>query len=961
VKLFRFLCMFSIFAIFMHKVGYATNLVKISPNDTAINLSHALLIFLNQGKNFQISTTPGPDGIVRRIEVEANDEHPTGNWAAFSIMNPTDEQIDRLIVAPHYRLVKSGFLQPDLGSIRIQSITPSEGFALDRQKTTPNSDVFRLTINPRAVITLVAELSSPKLPQLYLWEPESYKDTINSYTLYHGILLGISGLLALLLTILFVVKGTSLFPASAAFAWAVLSYICIDFNFLNKLFDLGSNHEPIWRAGTEAALATTILIFLFTYLHLHRWHYQFSYGIVLWILALCGLGGLAVFNPVLASGIARLSLGLIAVIGIILIGSFSFQKYDRAIMLVPTWLLFLLWLAGAYAAVTGYLDNDVVQPALAGGLVLIVLLIGFTVMQHAFSGGGINQGLFSNLERQALAIMGTDNIVWDWDVSRDQVITSPDLASYLGSSAKRLAGPMRNWLPAMHTEDKDRFRIALDSILDTRSGRLGETFRLRSGDGQYRWFSLHARPIIGTDGEIIRCIGMMVDVTKLKRTEERLLQNSIQDTLTGLPNKQLFLDRLQNYCNIAVIDKNIRPTLLVIDFDNFRSVNTRYGMSIGDTFLLIVARRLSRHLKPIDTLCRLSADRFAFLLLSENDLSQVASFTISLKKTLSTPIIFSRRKIHLTPSIGLLPWRKEDIGAEERLNDAILAMYHAKYNGGDRIEPFQPAFRTMDIKKKSMEEALHQALIKKKLKVVYHPVFKISDASIVGLGARLHWNHPSRGILPVQDFIAAAENANLTMSIMRFILSRVSVDIAFVSERFIGNEFFISINIPSAQFICQELLNSFQSILVRTPLKKGQLQIELPERIIMQNPELSFSLFQRLKGFGIGLVFDKFGTGCSSLDCFSRFPFDMIKLDQSTFNGEKPKQKVMLKSLIRMAHDLNLYVIADGVENQDIAFLLKDMNCDYLQSNTFCDPMTINDVINLLERHQKLNNKHRSR
>lgn len=932
--------------------AYAVEPIKISPDDTALDLSRAVQIYLNQGKSFQISTAPGPDGIVRRIEVQANDERPAGNWAVFSIANPTDEQIDRLIVAPHYRLARSGLLTPDLGSIRIQSITPSEGFTLDRQAS-PDSDVFRLTINPGAVITLVAELGSSELPQLYLWEPEAYKDTINSYTLYRGILLGISGLLALLLTILFVVKGTSLFPATAAFAWAVLAYICVDFNFLNKLFEIAPSHEPIWRAGTEVALAASMLIFLFAYLHLHRWHYHFSFGAVLWILALCGLGGLAVFDPVHAAGIARVSLGLTALTGVILIGYLSFRSYDRAIMLIPTWLLIIFWLVGAYAAVTGRLDNDIVQPALAGGLVLIVLLIGFTVMQHAFSGGVINQGLFSDLERQALAVMGTDNVVWDWDVTRDRVVTSPDLARYLGSAAKNLAGPMRNWLPAMHTEDRDRFRISLDSILDMRGGRLSETFRLRSGDGQYCWFSLHARPVIGADGEIIRCVGMMSDVTKMKKAEERLLQNSIHDSLTGLPNKQLFLDRIQNYCNFAAVDDTIRPTLLVIDFDNFRSINRRYGISVGDTFLLAIARRLSRHLKPLDTLCRLSADRFVFLLISQNNLSKVAAFTLALKKTLSMPITFAKHEIRLTTSIGLLPWMGGEARAEERLNDAVLAMYHAKYNGGNRVEPFQPVFRTAGIEKGSMEEELRQALEKKELDIVYHPVFDISNVGIVGFETTLQWDHPARGIINIQDFIAAAEHAELTMPITQFVLARAANDIAYISERFPGHKFFISANIPSAQLIRPELLNGFQSILVRTPLKAGQLQIAFSETVLMQNPELAFSLLQRLKALGIGLVLNNFGTGYSSLNYFSRFPFDMIKLDHSMFNGEKPKQKIVLKSLIGMAHDLGFKVIAGGVENENTALMLKDACCEYLQSNTFCEPMEINEAIMLLEKHQQ--------
>ncbi|WP_272939433.1 7TMR-DISMED2 domain-containing protein, partial [Brucella neotomae] len=180
--------------------------IKISKEDTALDLSRAVELLRNKGESVQVSTMPGPDGIVRRIEVQSDQNaNASGDWAAFSIANPTDEQIDRLIVAPHFRLVGSGVIWPDLGSPRIASITPSEGFALDRQPSA-DADVFRITLNPGSVITFVAELSSHNLPQLYLWEPEAYKDMVNSYTLYRGILLGISGLLALFLTILFVVK-----------------------------------------------------------------------------------------------------------------------------------------------------------------------------------------------------------------------------------------------------------------------------------------------------------------------------------------------------------------------------------------------------------------------------------------------------------------------------------------------------------------------------------------------------------------------------------------------------------------------------------------------------------------------------------------------------------------------------------------------------------------------------------
>lgn len=930
--------------------GRAVEPIKISSDDVALNLSRAVQIYLRQGKTFRVSTAPGPDGIIRRIEVQANDERGVGNWAVFAIANPTDEQIDRLLVAPHYRLAGSGILKPDLGSIRIRSITPSEGFALDRQAS-PDSDVFRLTINPGAVITFVAELGASELPQLYLWEPEAYKDTVNSYTLYHGILLGISGLLALLLTVLVVVKGTSLFPTTAVFAWAVLAYICVDFNFFNKIFDTAPEHELIWRAATEVALAAGLSAFLFAYLHLHRWHNHFRFGGFVWICALLGVIALIFFDPIRAAGLARLLLGLIAIIGAGLIGYFSFRGYDRAIMLIPTWLLFIIWLVGAYAAVSGQLDNDIVQPALAGGLVLIVLLMSFTVMQHAFAGGGVNQGLFSDLERQALAVMGTDNIVWDWDVSRDKVITSPDLSVFLGSAARNLAGPMRNWLPGMHSEDRDRFRAALDAILDKRGGRLDQTFRLRSGDGQYHWFSLHARPVIGNDGEIIRCVGMMEDVTKTRKVEERLLKNAVYDGLTGLPNRQLFLDRLQNYCNLARVNEQIRPTLLVIDFDNFHSVNRRFGMSVGDTYLLAVARRLSRHLKPLDSLCRLSGDRFALLLVSENNLSNVAAFALNLKKAVSMPISFANHEVKLTSSIGLLPWINDSTAAEERLNDAILAMYQAKYNGGDRIEPFQPALRSVLTADGTMEKELAAALQRQELRPVYMPIFNIKRGDIVGLEAGLEWDHPARGLLNIRDFMAGMENGGLVMDIARFMLAQTARDISRIEEHFPGRKIFVSVNIPTPQLISADLLPCVQSVLVHNPLKKGQMQIEFSENMLEQNPELALSLAEKLQGLGIGVMLNNFGAEHASLYYLTRFPFDKIQLDSSLIQEDLARSRILLKPLIGMAREIGATIIADGVENEDTALMLQKMGCHYIKSYSFCDSLEIDAALTMLEKH----------
>jgi diguanylate cyclase (GGDEF)-like protein/PAS domain S-box-containing protein len=922
--------------------------ISIDREDIALDLSGAVEIYRDQGQNFQVSTAPGIDGIVRRIEVEALDEGSSGDWAVFALANTTDQQLDRLIVAPHFRLVGSGLLWPDLGSNRLAAITPSEGFALDRQAS-DDADIFLVTLNPGSIVTFIAELSSPRLPQVYLWEPEAYKDTINSYTLFRGIVIGIAGLLALFLTILFVVKGTSMFPATAALSWAVLAYICIDFGFLNQVFNISAGNEQLWRASTEIALAATFVVFLFTYLNLNRWHLHFSYGALAWVLALALLVGVAFFDPSIASGIARFSFALTAIAGIGLIAYLSFQGYDRAIMLVPSWLMILVWLVGSWMAVTGMLDNDIVQPALGGGLILIILLIGFTVMQHAFAGGALHQGLFSDMERQALAITGSGDTVWDWDVPRDRIVTKPDISRQIGLAANALTGPARNWLPALHADDRDAFRTTLDVILEHRRGRVSQAFRLRGADGHYHWFSLRARPVIGSDGEIIRCVGTLVDVTEQKKAEERLLHDAVHDNLTGLPSRELFINRLETVISIAKTEESVRPTVIVIDIDRFKQVNDGLGISAGDTILLTIARRLHRLLKPRDSLSRIGGDQFALLLLSEQDPARIAGVADAIRQTVSAPITFAKREIVLTASVGLISWNSSQSSADDMMKDAELAMHQAKRFGGDRIEPFRPAFRSVGTDRLQLESDLRRAIELRQVRLAYQPIVRLEDRSIAGFEALLRWEHPRRGTIPPADFIPVAESCGLIVQLGLFAMQQAADDLASWLKQIGDVPLSVSVNLSSRQLIRRDLVGDVRSVIARSNLRPRSFRLELTESLVMDNPEQSAHVLDKLKQIGIGLSLDDFGTGYSSLAYLTRFPFDTIKIDKSFIDDASPKRSVLLRSMVNMAHELGLSVVAEGVADESDALELRQMGCEYVQSFMFGQPIAADAAMRLLK------------
>jgi diguanylate cyclase (GGDEF)-like protein/PAS domain S-box-containing protein len=924
----------------------AVESVNVRLDAAAIDLTAATERQKTETDRIQVSTAPGPDGIVRRIEVRAREGN--NNWAVFALTNNSDEQIDRLIVVPHYRMVGSGLIWPDLGLSRIAGITPSSGDRPLRQEST-TSDIFRVTLDPGTVITFVAELRTDKLPQIYLWEPDFYKDKVNSFTLYQGIVIGIAGLLALFLTILFVVKGSVMFPAAAALGWAVLIYIGIDFGFWGKVFDMSAGAERVWRACGEAILSATLLVFLFAYLNLSRWHVRYAHITIAWLAALAALTAVAVFDPAVAAGIARMSLAGIAVFGLALVIYLSTHGFDRAVLLIPTWLLLVVWTLGAGLAVTGFVTNDIIGPALLGGLVLIVMLIGFTVMQHAFA-GGITHGIVSDVERRALALTGAGDMIWDWDVSADKVFTSPETEQLLGLKRGVLEGPAAQWLDVLHPLDRDRFRSSLDGVIEQRRGRLTQDFRLRAADGHYLWFALKARPVVGSDGEVVRLVGTLTDVTDFKNAEERLLFDAVHDNLTGLPNRELFIDRMEASFAYARSDPQIRPSIILIDLDRFKQVNDSVGIAVGDSILLTIARRLGRLLKPQDTLARLSGDQFALILVSEREPARIVAFAETMRRALRAPIAFNDREIFITASIGLALAENQPHRTEEVLKDAELAMYYAKRIGGDRIEIFKPAMRSRKTDRLTMESELRRAIEREEIKVLYQPIVRLEDRAVAGFEALARWDHPKMGRLSPAEFISIAEEIGLIVDLGLFVLDRTARQLVIWQAASKGREpIFASVNVSSRQLLRHDLIQDLRGVLARNTVARGTLKLEITESLVMENPEHAAQILTRIRELGAGLSMDDFGTGHSSLAYLQRFPFDTIKIDQSfvrtTTRGTRP---VILRSIISMAHDLGMEVVAEGAETDSDAVELYQLGCEYAQGFAFGEPMSAQAAQDLL-------------
>ncbi len=930
--------------------AFSIESVRVPQAARAIDLTHVVEKHYSQSDRLQVSTAPGADGIVRRIEVGAREAGSRPNWIVFALTNDTDEQIERLIVAPHFRLQGSGVIWPDLGSNRISAITASQGFPPEAEDS-DDADVFRLTLDPGTTVTYVAELRTPNLPQLYLWEPDAYKEKVTSLTLYRGIVIGIAGLLALFLTIVFVVKGAVIFPAAAALAWAVLAYVCIDFGFWDKIFGSDANTDRIWRAGAETVLSATLVVFLFAYLNLNRWHVRAWHVAALWLLILLDLAGLAVFDAPVAAGVARISLATVAVVGFVLVLYLASHGFDRAIMLIPTWFLLVVWVATAGFAVAGWMTNDLVSPALVGGLVLIVMLIGFTVMQNAFATGGFAHGALSDVERKALAMTGANEIVFDWDVPADHIYVSPDAEAALGLERGGLEGAASSWLALLHPFEQDRYRACLDALLEQRRGRINQDFRLRGADGHYLCYRLRARPVVGPDGEVIRVVGTLTDVTDERNAQERLLHDAVHDNLTGLPNRELFFDRLEAALVFARMDKDVHPTVLVIDIDRFRQINEQVGIAMGDSILLTVAHRLTRLLQPQDTLARLHGDTFAIILASETHAEHVVNLADSVRRSLATPVRFTDREIALFASIGIALYDQQiHPGADDMLEDAEIAMRHAKRAGGNRIEVFRPSMRTQRSDRLTLEADMRRALERGEVKVFFQPIVRLEDRTIAGFEALLRWDHPRLGRLEPSQFIPIAEQTGLIIDMGLLALERTARELAAWQRALaVDPPIFASVNVSSRQLLRHDLLRDVKSVLMHHDVIKGSLKLELTESLVMENPEHAAQMLTRIKELGAGLSLDDFGTGYSSLAYLQRFPFDTIKIDRSFVKQSgKGARPIILRSIISLAHDLGMDIVAEGAETEADAIELYQLGCGYAQGYAFGRPISAQEARRLV-------------
>lgn len=947
-------------ALALPRQAEALEAIVIGPDQERIDITLLGELYEGRGDRLSVETAAGHDGVAGRMSVSAKTDGTNPNWAVFALNNPTDQTVTLWLMAQRYEMVGSQVIWPDLDAPRITNLTVSLGFKPESVEN-DYADIYRLVLEPGSTVTYIVELAGSSFPRLYLANPTVFAKKGLDITLFNGILLGIAGVLAIYLTAIFGANHNMIFPAAALVAWSVVGYLCVDFGFWHKLFQLGAADNAIYRAAMEAAIAASVVMFLYVFLQLRRWHTSLAVVFGVWVLLQLGLIGFSLIDARLASGLTRLSSIPIAVMGSLLMTVLALRGQERALSLLPTWMLFLVWLFGATVTILGQLSGDVIVPALDAGLVLIVALLSFTVTQYAFHGGEHVYGEDAGeLQMRAVALEASGASVWEWNIRRDDIFVGPDVDASLGHAAGTLRGNADDWLQHLHASDRERMKLILAGIRDKQGGEMATEFRLRRADGSYLHFELRAQTVATRQSRSLRCVGLLRDVTAQKRAHERLLHNAIHDSLTGLPNRELFLDRV--HCGIArAHEDGSKPTVLHIDIDTFQSLSRNADFAVSDSMLLTISRRLARHLGPQDTLARIGSEQFGVLLSAETEPRHIAMLAERVRRSLRAPMKIAGRDVVLTGSIGISVYDGQQATPAELLREAETAMYRAKRSGADRIELYKPEMRGERSEREVIESDLKQAIEKRQIRVLYQPIMRLGDEQLAGFAAQVRWQHPKLGALSTAEFLPIAEETGQISELSGYVMERAVRQVARWHRTLPRSEdpLFVGINVSSRHLFKQELVQDLRLIIGRESVPRGCLRLEVTESLVMENPEQAIEILDWLKGLGAGIALDEFGVGYSSLSYLHRLAVDTIKIDRSLIShgSDNKSGAVVLRAALAMARELGKDVVAVGIEREEDVAYVRALGCDYAQGFFFGEPMTEREVMSLLNALAKSNKR----
>jgi diguanylate cyclase (GGDEF)-like protein/PAS domain S-box-containing protein len=560
------------------------------------------------------------------------------------------------------------------------------------------------------------------------------------------------------------------------------------------------------------------------------------------------------------------------------------------------------------------------------------------------------EALKESEERYALAARGSNDGLWDWNLPANVVHFSPRWKAMLGYQESQIGDKPEEWFDRIHDADRERVKEEIAAHQKGLTPHFESEHRVLHKDGSFRWMLSRGVAVHDAFGKVLRMAGSQTDITEGK----------VSDPLTGLPNRLLFIDRVGRLIKHKKRRKDHLFAVLFMDLDGFKMINDSMGHLIGDQLLLGVANRLEKCLRATDTVARLGetftvarlgGDEFTVLLDDIKDPSDAKRAADRMMKALATPFILGGKEVFTSVSIGIALSNSAYEQPEEILRDADTAMYRAKSLGKARYEVFDADMRASVMARLQLETDLRRALERGEFRNFYQPIVALVSGEIAGFEALLRWQHPTRGLLGPIEFIPVAEETGLIRELgwwnLREACRQISEWRAGLNAH---RHLTISVNLSAKQFLQPNLVEDIKKLLGELALAPEALKLEITESTVMADPSAAVEMLQQIKSLGIRLAIDDFGTGYSSLSYLHRFPLDTLKIDRSFISGmgDEGEGMEIARTILPMANNLRLDVVAEGVETIQQVAMLKKLECKYGQGFYFSRPLTAEGTTALL-------------
>jgi diguanylate cyclase (GGDEF)-like protein/PAS domain S-box-containing protein len=539
------------------------------------------------------------------------------------------------------------------------------------------------------------------------------------------------------------------------------------------------------------------------------------------------------------------------------------------------------------------------------------------------------------------------------DVKGHRLYNSPAYKRVLGYSAAELGETSA--FEQIHPDD--RFKV-LEAAREARSSGVGKKleYRIRHKDGTWRVLESLASTIRNEKGEVAKLVIVNRDVTERKRAEEQLEHNSFHDALTGLPNRRLFLERLQHLFERAQRTPGRLYAVLFVDLDGFKVFNDTMGPAVGDQVLLEIGRRLGTCLRRDDTvsrpqnefpamdavLSRVGGDEFTILLEEVSDPSDAMRAAKRILSAVAEPFRVEGREVRTSASVGIALSLATHEHAEDVLQDADVAMRRAKALGGSRCEVFDEAMHTRAVNRLKLEAELREAIAHRQFRVFYQPIVQLDTRKITGLEALLRWQHPEQGLISPFKFLAAAEDTGLLVSTGQWLILEACKHLqTWITEIPTLEAVSVNVNVSIKQLADARFVTDLEATLRETGIDPSRLRLEMTESVAAADPKLTATVLSHLKQLRVGVILDDFGTGNSSLSGLRQFPVEALKIDRSLINGMLVDRgtRDTVELIILLAHKLKLKVIAEGIESSKQLDHLHQLGCDLGQGYLFSQPV----------------------